>query len=349
MAMMKAAVKVDDQKRLVMQELPIPKPGPGQALLKIKTTGLCGSDVAIRKGTFVGRHGPVKLPIVPGHEFCGEVVEVGPGVTKVKVGDRVTTSCLYGCGECYACKVNILNRCRNWVHYGIDVQGSFAEYMVVEQDICFHVPEFITDEQAAILEPITTAVRAIRTNNITPGSFIVLFGPGPFGLFILQALATTSPRRLVVVGLSSDKERLELAKKLGATDVIMGDVVDPVEAILEMTNGWGAEVVAEATGDVNAVTQALEICSPGGLVLMGGSGFAGKSVVFQPWNVVRDEKRLKGLQGFEWADYLLMLELVKAGKIQIDPLISSVQPLETVNEACDLVEEKKVYKIVLKP
>lgn len=76
MAMMKAAVKVDDQKRLVMQELPIPKPGPGQALLKIKTTGLCGSDVAIRKGTFVGRHGPVKLPIVPGHEFCGEVVEV---------------------------------------------------------------------------------------------------------------------------------------------------------------------------------------------------------------------------------------------------------------------------------
>ena len=108
-----------------------------------------------------------------------------------------------------------------------------------------------------------------------------------------------------MIGFSSDKERLELAKELGATDVIEADKVDPVEAINEMTKGDGADVVVEATGDVNAVTQAMEMAGAGGLVLMGGSGFGGKSVSFKPWNVVRDEKMLKGLQGFEWADYLM--------------------------------------------
>jgi|LSQX01.2.fsa_nt_gb threonine dehydrogenase-like Zn-dependent dehydrogenase len=347
--MMKAAVKVDEQKRFVIQEVPIPKIGPNEALVKVSATGLCGSDIAIKNNTFMGRHGPVKLPIIPGHEFSGEVVEVGAGVRDVKVGDRVTSSCLWGCRECRACKTRILNRCRNWVHVGIDVDGSFAEYIAVDADILFKVPDFITDEQAAIIEPATTGVRAVRTNHIKPGSFIAMLGPGPFGLFIMQAMATTSPKRLVMIGFSSDKERLELAKELGATDVIEADKVDPVEAINEMTKGDGADVVVEATGDVNAVTQAMEMAGAGGLVLMGGSGFGGKSVSFKPWNVVRDEKMLKGLQGFEWADYLMLLDLVQAGKIKFDPLISSVQPLETVNEACELVEAKKAYKIVLRP
>ena len=177
--MMKAAVKVDEQKRFVIQEVPIPKIGPNEALVKVSATGLCGSDIAIKNNTFMGRHGPVKLPIIPGHEFSGEVVEVGAGVRDVKVGDRVTSSCLWGCRECRACKTRILNRCRNWVHVGIDVDGSFAEYIAVDADILFKVPDFITDEQAAIIEPATTGVRAVRTNHIKPGSFIAMLGPGP--------------------------------------------------------------------------------------------------------------------------------------------------------------------------
>jgi len=346
---MKAAAKVDEQKRYEIQQVAIPEPAPTQALVKVKAIGLCGSDIAIRNNTFMGRHGPVKLPIIPGHEFVGEVIAVGSQVHRVKVGDRVVSSCLVGCGECYHCKVGILNRCRSWDHIGIDSPGCFAEYIAADQAMLFQIPEFVPDNEAAVFELCTTASRAIRTNDITPGSTIAMFGPGPFGLFIMQAMLSTSPKRLFMVGLSSDKERLELAKELGATDIIIGDEVDPVAHINQATNGHGADVVVEATGNVQAVTQALDVAAGGGLVLMGGSGFGGKSVTFQPWNVVRDEKRLKGLQGFEWGDFLLAVDLYKTGRMKVDPVISHVMPLDEVNEACDLVEAKKATKIVLIP
>jgi L-iditol 2-dehydrogenase len=349
MKTMKAAVKVDDSIKLEIMDVPIPKLEPTQALVKVNSIGVCGSDVSIRNNTFMGRHGSVKLPVIPGHEFCGEVVELGSQVNKVKVGERVTTSCIRGCNNCYNCSVRKLNRCRDWIHVGIDEPGTFAEYIAVDQDILFQVPDFVPDEHAAILEPITTASRAIRTNNITPDSFIVMFGPGPFGQAIMQAMLTTSPKRLVMVGLSTDEERLKMAKELGATDIIMSDLEDPAAKINEMTNNKGAEVVVEATGNAKAVTMAVETAAAGGLILMGGSGFGGNPISFEPWNFVRDEKTLKGLQGFEWADYLLALDLIKAGKMKIAPLVSKIMSLDEANEACELAESKKFMKIVLRP
>lgn len=346
---MRAAVKVDEREIFVLKDVPIPEIKPDEVLVKVLAAGLCGTDVAIRSNTFMGRHGPVATPIIAGHEGIGEVVEVGSQVHNLKIGDRMFIDAAYTCGECRDC-FSGRAPCRNWVHYGIDINGTFSEYAVVRQEaLNVKAPDYMPVEHATIMEIAAEAARAVNMDKIPPGSNIVIFGPGPFGLFILQTMKLTSPINLIMVGLSDDTERLKIARELGATHIIVGDKEDAVKRIFEITGGQGADFTIEATGNPEAVTQAIDALAGSGLLIMGGSGFMGKEVHFKPWNFVRDTKRIHTLQGYKATDFQLMLDLYKAGMLKFDPIISKVMPLSEINEACDLVKAKKVAKIVLIP
>ncbi len=345
--MMKAAVKVDESKHFEVKQVPIPALGPQDVLVKVDTIGLCGTDVAIRSNTFMGRHGPVKPPLIPGHEFCGEVVEVGPNVSKFKVGDKVFERRSLYCGVCRECLAG--RKCTHWIHWGIDRDGGFAEYAAIHEQSLFPLPDYMPYKHAPLIENASLAVRVATQNQIAPGSTVAVFGPGSCGQLIVQTVGMTDPLRLIMVGLSDDAERLEKSRALGATDIIMADKEDPVQKIMELTGGQGADFAIEISGKSAAVENAIHSLAVSGTCIMAGSGFEGKNVEFRPWNFVRNENVIKTIQGYNGPAYVTMLDLYRAGRLDFDAVISGYMPLDKVNEACDLVEAKKAVKIMMNP
>ncbi len=344
---MKAIVKESDEKRYVVKQVPIPKLGPNDVLMKVDTIGICGTDVAIRNNTFMGRHGKVKPPLIPGHEFCGIVVEVGSQVSKFKVGDRIRETHSLYCGVCRECLAG--RKCTHWIHWGIDRDGGFAEYAAIHQDSLGFVPDFMPFKHVPLIENAALAVTAVNDTNVPPASVIAIYGPGSVGQLLVQTAKLTSPRKLIVVGLHDDVERLEAAKRLGATDVIMGDVEDAPAKIFELTDGHGADFAIEATGKSKGVEDAIHSLAVSGTCIIAGSGFEGKTVSFRPWNFVRNENVIKTIQGYSQPAYVAMLDLYENHMIDFDCVISDYIPLDDVNEACDLIEQKKVLKVMMQP
>jgi len=333
----------------VIEEYPNPELRDTDVLVRIEAAGLCGTDVQIWNGTYIGRTGPIEPPLIAGHEFVGRVVTVGARVSGFGIGDRVTSNAIEGCGKCYACMRGLDHQCHQWRHLGVTTHGGFAEYCAAPARTLFRVPDQLEARQAAILEPMSIAVRTLRNNPINPGDTVVVIGPGPFGLFLLQAALAAGAGKTVVMGLASDEMRLRAARLCGASEVVRADTTDPIEAVRDLTEGAGADLVIEAAADSSAVPQALQMVRQGGTVIMAGSGYKGKPVTFEPWNVVRDEITIRGTEGFTQNDFMNALRLLSAGKLRVAPIVTHEMPLTQINEACELVEQKQAIKIVLRP
>ncbi|MEH7224747.1 NAD(P)-dependent alcohol dehydrogenase [Bacillus sp. JJ1566] len=264
---MKAAV-MNKPFEIEIMDIPVPSVSGNDVLVKVMAVGICGSDIHYYEHGKIGRY-IVEKPLILGHECAGLVAAVGEKVTKVKVGDRVAIEPGITCGQCEYCKGGRYNLCPEVQFLATPpVNGAFLQYLKHPEDFLFPIPDSLTFEEAALIEPFSVGIHAAKRSKIQPGSTVVIMGMGPVGLTAIAAVKAFGASKIIVTDL--EENRLFAAKQLGATDVINVLEKEPIEEILKITNGKGADIAFETAGSPKALQSALGSVKRGGkLVIIG--------------------------------------------------------------------------------
>jgi L-iditol 2-dehydrogenase len=264
------ALTLVEYKKLVYGEVPEPKIAADEVLVKVRTCGICGSDVHGMDGS-TGRRRP---PIIMGHEAAGVIEEVGAQVKGWKKGDRVTFDSTVFCGTCWYCQRGMINLCDNRRVLGVSCDeyrqhGAFAEYVALPARILYALPDAVSFEQAAMVEPVSIAVHAVGINPASLGDTAVVVGAGMVGLLVVQALRVAGCGKIIAVDL--EQEKLDLAQKLGADIGLKADACDVPQEVRNLTGGRGADVALEVVGLTASVKTAVMSLRKGGSVTLVGN------------------------------------------------------------------------------
>lgn len=342
---MKAIVKAASAPGIEIREVPVPAAGPGEILLKVKRAGVCGTDLHIWVWDRWSQ-GRVKPPVTLGHEFVGEVVELGPGVTNVKPGDLVSSESHVICHTCTACRNNLGHVCENTRILGVDVNGGFAEYVAIPAVNAWRIPPGIPIEVAAIMEPTGNAVHTAFAGALS-GCNIGVTGCGPIGLFAIAIAKAAGATRVIASDVSP--YRLELARKMQADAVIDVSKESFTDRVKELTHGRGLDGVLEMSGKPEAMRDGLQALRNGGRLSLLG-------LPTEPfdldWNRLLIFKgiTLHGIVGrrmYETWDQLD--QLLRSGRLDLRPSITHTMPMENFDEAITLLREGRAGKVVLVP
>jgi len=305
-------------------DLPRPIPGPDEVQIRVEACGICGSDVHGYDGS-TGRRIP---PIVMGHEAAGTIAALGERVHGYAMGDRVTFDSMISCGACAFCLRGDTNLCDNRQVVGVACkefrrEGAFAEYVVVPERVLYRLSDAMTFPEAAMLEPASVALHAVRVTELTGGETALVVGAGMIGLLTLQAARAAGCARVFVADI--DETRLDLARKLGADEAFNSKSVDVAARVLELTGGRGVDVAFEAVGRNETVAAAIDSTRKGGKVTLIGNITPEVTLPLQ--KVVTRELRLQGSCAIA-GEYTQAIELIGSGKIQVKPLITAIATLE---------------------
>jgi S-(hydroxymethyl)glutathione dehydrogenase/alcohol dehydrogenase len=337
----------------VSDELTLRRPGPGEIRVRIRAAGVCHSDLSMCNGTL-----PARLPLVPGHEGAGEVVELGPGVTGPAPGTHVILSWIPPCGECYFCLGGQPNLCVSargtaaptlsaggeQVHAALGV-GVFAEETVVDARAAIPIPDDVPFDVAAVVGcAVLTGVGAVvNTARVRPGSSVVVIGCGGVGLNVIQGARLAGAAPVLAVDRFPDK--LEAARRFGATDVTTPDGLG--DAIKELTEGRGFDYAFEVVGRSATIRQTWQATRRGGTTVVVGAGSAEDPVSFSAAELFATERRLLGClygSGDVRTDFGRLLRLWQAGRIDLSGLISRRITLDEVGEAFTAMESGDVIR-----
>jgi len=339
LAILKAREEADT---LEVRELPLPKPGPGEVLVKMGAAGICYSDVMILKNKYKGRV-PVPVPMIMGHEGAGVIAAVGEGVKNLKDGDKTGLIPLWGCGQCHHCANGNPNMCRSWRHLGITCDGTFAEYRVVPSFVPCKLPDGISMIDAAVLEPITLAVRTLEHVRPRVGDTVAIIGPGSIGMFHLQAFKSAGASIIIVIGLDQDAQRFEIAKQLGADYIVNASKEDVVTRVKELTDGLGCDIVVEASNHPSTVGQAIDLASAYGRVMLFGLY---PEATISPLTLMRSGLSVTGDVAVTPAWYQRAIRWVQYKKVSAEPMITRTFRLEQAKEAFEAFYEGRSVKVL---
>ncbi len=311
---------------LSIQEVPCPRHGEGEVLIKTKAVGICGSDLEIYDGRFT----QTKPPLTIGHEGGGIVEAVGPGVSEVKEGDRVIVECLIYCGTCENCRKGRYNLCDLFKVLGmIDLQGEYADYFVAPEKNCYLLPDEISWPEAGLIDTLAGPVYGITLTDVPLESSVAVFGPGPAGLFFCKLAKLRGASKVYLVGTRAN--RLEFGKSYGADVTLNVNRDNVVEFIKEDTAGRGVDIVIESAGSGKALNDGMSVLKKGGELLVYGV-FGGGPIPVDIQPIQLYEFVLKGINGYPFK-YPQAINFIKNGVIEVKNLVSHTFTLEELPEA----------------
>lgn len=340
----KAITKTRPGFGVTVTDIDRPKVGPEDILVKVHAASLCGSDLHIYEWT--AGYEWIKMPVVLGHEFAGEVVETGAHVASVKPGDRICCLPSYACGGCVNCQQGRPAACMRKFGLGMRTDGTFSEYMLLRAtaDIV-RIPDDVPYDVAALTEPLAVGLQGIDLSGIRPGQTAAVFGPGPIGLLMVQLLKAAGAGRIVVTGTRSDMERLRIAKQLGADLIVNVEDGDPVATVIEQVGPL--DFVFEATGVPQTIQQALSMIRRGGKVMV--MGIHADLAKVDITALVRGQKSIVGVYGYSADTFRRCLALMAGGKVDVAPIITHRIPFSQGEKGFELALSKAAAKVVFVP
>ena len=323
---MKAA-RIERPLAATVVDVPVPVPGPDDVLIRVHAAGICGTDLHIFKGEYEATY-----PLIPGHEFSGEVAAVGANVRQFRVGDRVTADPNIPCNRCDYCKRNQPNQCRNLRAIGVTQDGGFAEYVLAPEGNTFAIGD-LSYSAAALIEPLACVVWGLKQVAAQTGDSALVFGAGPMGCLVAQGLKCAGVTRVVVTDVVP--WRLDLARQLGATETVVADANQA--AALAALEPDGFDIVVDATGIPAVLEGTFAYAKPRGKVWVFGVTPQGTLARFPAYEVFRRDLQIIGSFAVN-RTFPQAITLIQSGAVQVEPLISHRLPLDDFCRGLELAQ-----------
>lgn len=329
--------------KMLLKTIPELEVQKNQVKIKVAYTGICGTDIH----TFTGQYKNSQTPVVLGHEFSGIVVEVGEDVTKIKVGDKVTSETTFvTCGECDYCLEKDYNLCAHRKGIGTQINGSFAEYVISREESVHVLPDAVDLKAAALTEPLACCVHAaLEKTVVKKEDKVLIFGPGPIGL--LQAQVVKAQGAFVILaGITKDQKRLELAKSLGIDVTVDIQKESLEEIVLTYTRGYGVDKLFECSGAVQALNQGLPLVKKKGTFVQVGI-FSEKLNLLDQESIIQREITYIGTRSQKPSSWHIALKLLEEKKINTDKMITKIVPLDYWRQGFEAVLSGNEIKVLI--